>query len=173
MRSPQLPSFSTMFGEHRSHRRVLFRSTEFCFPRMHHSIDLSKKIECITTPHTTSPKNRHISKAQSKNTPTVKLRQSKQCNFIECNRIARRRGRCFEHGGRNLCKKEGCNKCSHRGGFCVGHGGGRRCKMPNCTKSSQVGGKCFVHGGGRRCILESCNRAVRTSRLCPYHMRQR
>lgn len=72
-----------------------------------------------------------------------------RCQFPQCEKFARIRGRCHVHGGRSECRYPGCSKCAHKGGLCIRHGGGIRCSIPHCTKSVQANGKCHAHGGRR------------------------
>uniref|UniRef100_A0AAV1T5H5 WRKY19-like zinc finger domain-containing protein n=1 Tax=Peronospora matthiolae TaxID=2874970 RepID=A0AAV1T5H5_9STRA len=95
-----------------------------------------------------------------------------RCRRDGCNKDARRKGLCMEHGGRHFCKMTGCQKCAHRGGFCISHGGGRRCAVANCSKSAQSGGICYSHGGGKRCGTGGCTHAARSGGFCIKHGKQ-
>ena len=113
------------------------------------------------------PVHRHHRPAVPEQRP-VRAKRS-LCRVDNCHKPARKKGLCFQHGGKSLCKSPGCVKCAHRGGFCIAHGGGRRCEVLNCPKSAQAGGKCYVHGGGRRCAMAECSNASKFKGYCTKH----
>lgn len=95
--------------------------------------------------------------------------KSIRCTVAGCDKVPRRRGLCFKHGGKVLCKVAGCQSCAHSRGMCIKHGGGQRCEVENCTRAAQLHQRCCRHGGKRQCSFKDCKHLVKAHGLCRRH----
>ncbi|KAG6962600.1 hypothetical protein JG688_00008515 [Phytophthora aleatoria] len=94
---------------------------------------------------------------------------SRRCSVPDCQKTAKRGGRCISHGGGNKCSVDGCITSVVSRGLCVAHGGGKRCQTQGCTKSAQSGGFCWVHGGGKKCGYHGCSKRAQSGGACIAH----
>ncbi|ETP42139.1 hypothetical protein F442_10942 [Phytophthora nicotianae P10297] len=94
---------------------------------------------------------------------------SRRCCIPDCQKTAKRGGRCISHGGGNKCAVDGCTTSVVSRGLCVAHGGGKRCQTQGCTKSAQSGGFCWVHGGGKKCGYHGCSKRAQSGGACIAH----
>lgn len=101
--------------------------------------------------------------------PYVSERKSNHCTMPGCDKTPRRKGLCFKHGGKILCKVAGCGSCAHSRGMCIKHGGGRRCEVENCTRAAQLYQRCCKHGGKRKCTFSGCDHLVKANGMCRRH----
>ncbi|KAG7381089.1 hypothetical protein PHYPSEUDO_006464 [Phytophthora pseudosyringae] len=93
----------------------------------------------------------------------------RRCSVPDCQKTAKRGGRCISHGGGNKCAVDGCITSVVSRGLCVAHGGGKRCQTQGCTKSAQSGGSCWVHGGGKKCGYLGCPKRAQSGGACIAH----
>ena len=93
------------------------------------------------------------------------------CKVPKCDKISRRKGLCFKHGGKIKCKITGCTNYAHTRYMCIKHGGGQRCKVENCTQAAQLHQRCCKHGGRRLCTLKYCFNIVKAKGLCGKHLK--
>ena len=98
-------------------------------------------------------------------------RSSTKCRVPTCDKVPRRKGLCFKHGGKTLCKIIGCTSCAHTRQLCIKHGGGQRCKVENCTQAAQLHQRCCKHGGRRLCSFKDCQHLVKANKLCRKHLK--
>ncbi|POM62253.1 Yip1 domain containing hypothetical protein [Phytophthora palmivora] len=93
----------------------------------------------------------------------------RRCSVPDCQKTAKRGGRCISHGGGNKCIVDGCTTSVVSRGLCVAHGGGKRCQTPECVKSAQSGGYCWIHGGGKKCGYHGCPKRAQSGGACIAH----
>ena len=86
-----------------------------------------------------------------------------------CERGAKVRNLCGEHGGSKKCTVPGCGKLDRGRGFCQKHGelvgvGAPACEEPFCDKKavSKTKRLCAQHGGPRRCVVTGCQKIAKT-----------
>ncbi|OQR90632.1 hypothetical protein ACHHYP_05372 [Achlya hypogyna] len=90
-----------------------------------------------------SPKTTHTRRSQKKSKYSKSRGYTvKPCEYPNCDKWSRTRGRCKRHGGGKRCSVENCPKSDQGGGYCIKHGG-----VSSCKNSAQVKGLCKSHGG--------------------------
>lgn len=104
-----------------------------------------------------------------RNNKNVPRRKKRACSKPNCNKISRRLGFCFKHGGKVYCKVANCTSFAHSLGRCIKHGGGQRCEVPNCPRAAQVLKRCCKHGGRRTCKYPNCSSLLKSKGYCRKH----
>ncbi|KAG1705691.1 hypothetical protein DVH05_003444 [Phytophthora capsici] len=127
---------------------------------------------CPATSHRTPPRRLNYYEPDTSSplpSDTDSKPNPRRCNVPECQKTAKRGGRCISHGGGNKCAVDGCTTSVVSRGLCVAHGGGKRCQTPACAKSAQSGGFCWVHGGGKKCGFRGCPKRAQSGGACIAH----